>query len=334
MNQEQQTPSRQRDTGLARWLSGIHLRGLVLVLIGILIGTVLSQVYHSRREQHRLQLARQEAAALFARLTTEADGQLNQAERLLDEWQSDLAPQPPPPANSTAAKLILNRTRQKRVEAQMEQANQLIKRLTGLTEQAARNLAASDRQDLFSLPQQQRLAELGNRWEANREALNRLVLEMDYAREQHYQLALQEAETSRRWLSDTAQRAQAQAESAQRAQTETLQQAKQEADHRAEIETLLRVQAEAAQRTQSDVTQYALFQATQQPRLTLAPVAISSVPYPASYPYSCYQPTYYNYNEPLIIGSSYPDRRLGWRPYLHHYYFRPALRAGPYVCYY
>jgi hypothetical protein len=254
MNEEPRAETRKIRAAFSRVKSGLTLGGFVVLAVGILVGFLVSQSFTHFREHSRLSAARQNAEALFNKLTPKAETQLHFLSDRLDEIRKQVA-QGILATNAVAVAADSYDAQQKRMEMELDQVDRVLGQLAAFTDQAAHDFKG--RSDLELLPpgQQQKLAELQARYDTTRTGLMLLASEVSYAKERRLKMALAEAQAAQAVQAEALRQARADAQTAERARAEAMQRLQSEASQRAQADTIQRSQTDSAQRTQNETLQ-------------------------------------------------------------------------------
>jgi hypothetical protein len=279
-----------------------------LLVAGALLGTCGYLLWNHAQEQQRLQQARQRAETLFRDLALPTDLKMRSLARQVEDLEGEVAQ-----ANfaTASAGIQLNRYRvqQKRIQMQIEQLEPALKRLELFAERAPRQFQVRADREILSGTQREQLAGWQAQLEAVREDLDSVASEIDLAKARRVQLAATEAEAS--------QRAQAELEATQRDQAEALE--------RAQAVSLQLALAEASRQAQAEMRPTA-----DDAGMMQRPEGLPAVPIPLRV--FCLRPVVGLARAPLVIGSSYPDRFIGyrnWRRYSSGPVWLPAYFGGP-----
>jgi hypothetical protein len=252
------------------------VKGLALLMIGAAAGVSGSRLWSHHQEQQSERLARQQTEMLWREAVPRVEARLSALGRQIEDLDEDLAQAAVTP---TAAGIELSRfrTQQRRLQMQMDETEAGLRRMTVFLELVPQQFGLRRPVPILSEDQEQILAGLQAGVEKARQDLHTIALEVQAVKERRLQLASLEAEAFRK--------AQAEAEVAQQ------------------------MQAEAWQRAQA-----------LQPVAAIQNEDLRSSWLPASEPdiapISCVQraePLISPYRLPLVIGSSYPNRRASWR---------------------
>ena len=279
--------ARDGESRTAGWI-----KGLVLLLVGILLGVGGWRVWSDIQESQRFRLARQRAERLVREAEPQAEARLASLARQLENLESEVtqAGLAMSPAAIDVARL---RWQQKRLGMQLDEVDRLLRGVTSFVEQAPQKLALGPDREILSGEQQRTLADFVAQFDRCRRDYEMLAPDIELARGRRLQLAAMEAESGRRTQTEDA--------TVQRVQAEALR-VQAEAIERAQAETTQRASLETVRQAQSDLTQLAylriLHPAMEQPAVREVVHVQPLVAYP---------------NPPLVIGSSYPDRYIGYR---------------------
>jgi hypothetical protein len=264
-----------------------------LVLVAVLASGGY-RMWNRHQEKQRLEQARQKAEALFEALVPRAEARLEQGTRQLRELRKSLE------LSSAAERSELieparHRVQQKRLQMQADEVERLLDRLAGSGPGAPPQAGVAAGPQVLARDQTERLAAMFTQLEQFREEIEALRPEMDLAKARRTQLVAAETEASLR--------AQANAEALARAEMESRQLAGSEA--------IPPRQAESGPPTQPETVPWAPWEASPAPHVSFAP---------GGFRYVLAAPVL-RVNRPLIIGSGYPDRFVG---------YRNGPRFGPY----
>ncbi|MBI5387927.1 MAG: hypothetical protein HZA90_24965 [Verrucomicrobia bacterium] len=275
----------------ARW----WIKAIALVVIGMVIGASGYRGWGQWQGQQRLKQARAKAETLFASLVPKAEMQLGLLGKQLEDLETDLGEAS---LAKTSAEIQLGhfRVQHKRAFSQLEQAQQALRRLEAGLRHGNRPSSDGTEAEVLSEDQQERLGDLTTQLEQVRANLNALGTAIEVTKERRQQLAAVEAETSRRAATEP--------EPARRESSEPIQRVSGEAPAQP---SLAAAPMPALQRLPTDLWPVASVPAVQQIQVMAPPQPIVLTPPAISY-----------VNEPLVIGSSYPDRFLGYRDYLRY----------------
>lgn len=288
----------------ARWLARI-----VLLLAGAVVGITGYLSWASWQERQHFQAARQKTEALFRSLSPQTEAKLELLARQIEDLQTDLA-QAQAAASADAIALSQYRAQQKRLQLQAGQVEQSLKKITMFAEQAPQHYGLRAGREILSADEQEKVTGMQAQLDFVRQEMNSVVADMDAAKEHRQRLLSAETEAIRRTQAET--------EAAQRVQTETL---------------LIRAQAEALRAAQSEA------RASLQPSALSVPNYVRAADFVPTAPLVQQvlqvQPAVSYANAPLVIGSSYPDRYLGYRScYRYSYPYSPYspgwFRGHPY----
>jgi hypothetical protein len=273
------------------------IKSLALILAGIVLGIGGWRVLGDIQEGHRFRQARQKAELLLREAQPQTGARLEAIARQLEDLESDVTQASL--ATSPAA-IDVNRLRlqQRRLGLQLAEVERALRNVSGFIEQAPQRLALRPEREVLGSEQQQVLADFEARFDRCRRDYETLGPEIELAKGRRLQLAAMEAESGRR--------AQTEAESVQRAQAEAL-----------------RVQADAIERTRAEAAQQASLETVREAQSDLTQLASLRVLQGAVDPPACrqvVQPLVVYPNPALVIGSSYPDRFLGYRTCGPSYY--------------
>jgi hypothetical protein len=278
------------------------IKGSALLLAGIVLGMGGWRVWGDIQESHRFRLARQKAERLVRESAPQTEARLANLARQLENLESEVT-QASLASRPEAIDVSHLRLQQKRLAMQVGDLDRDLKALTGFIEQAPQRFSLGPDRELLSSEEQQQLADFVTRFDRSRLDLDMLGPEIELAKGRRLQLAAMEAESSRR--------SQTEAESVQRAQAEALR-VQAEAIERAQTESTQRASLEVVRQTQNDLAQFALLRTVtaSEPATPREVVHVHPVVSYAS--------------APLVIGSSYPDRYIGYRnPWAYGYCYGP-----------
>ena len=300
MNQEHQSEASQNRGGPASAPARKWLKGLALLAVGVILGTGGHALWNTGQDHQRITHARQQADALFLSLAPQAELKLGFLAKQIDELDAELT-EAGNAITSVAIPLTHLRAQQKRLQLQADQAQQFFGRLTAFVEQAPDQFHLAADRPVLSATQRQQLDELRNQSERVRQGLEAIASGIDLAKELRLQLAALEAEATRR----------------ARVVTEIFPQ---------------RVQADPFQTAPVGVVQFAQAEGIQ--RLPAQPVQdtwqqpAATVPTVIAEPRAVSVPPAVRYvSAPLVIGSSYPDRFIGYRDWVRYSYYAPYSYA-------
>jgi hypothetical protein len=275
-----------------RWV-----RRLALIPLGLVLGLGACQLWSNSREQQRLHQARQQAETLFAMVAPKVEARLGQAARQAEVLLRDLD-RVVHASRAASIELPRYRVQQKRLEMAAAEVEAGLGRLAAFAEQARQSHRPTTTPDLLTPERRAKLADLTAQRDELRQALALIGPELDLARERRTQLLVRESEQNRRAEAAATALMRAQEEARLRAEAAAAQQAQSEARRRAQEEVLRQAQAEAAR--------LAALETIPAPLKSVAPEIRYVRVLPARPSHS------------LVIGSSYPDRFLGYRNF-HRY---------------
>ncbi len=280
------------------------IKNLALLLLGIVLGVGGWRVWSDVQEGRRFHLAKQKAEQLLRDAAPRADTRLAAITRQLESLESDVT-QAGAAASAAAIDVSRFRLQQKRLSMNLDEVGRLLRNVTSFVEQAPQKLALGPDREVLTAEAQQQLADCLAQFERCRRDYELLGPEIELAKGRRLQLAVTEADSTRR--------AQTEAETVQRVQAEALR-IQAEAMERAQSEATQRSTLETVRQAQNDLVQLAMLRTVQPVADT--PAVPQVIPLPAFVTYA---------NPPLVIGSSYPDRYLGSRGYWGYGY-------GPWGC--
>ena len=288
MNQEHRSepsePTGASTTGPIR----SSLQALALLVVGILIGIGGFRFWTAHQDDQRLKLARQQAEVNFQSVVPEAGVRVDLLAKQLEDLDGELT-EASVAMTSAAVDLSRYRSQQKRLQTQVAQVEQKLRRLPALAGSPDEPFRASAQRELLTAEQQAQLDELLSQWDRVRQGLGAIASQIDLARERRLQLAALEAEVRRR------------------SQTEN-----DLAAQRPQAEGFDRWESASVPRPQPETIQIAL---------QTAPPSVSAAP---PLPTAIYaQPAVVRPSAPLVIGSSYPDRFIGYRDWVRYQHYSP-----------
>ncbi len=305
MNPEAKTPATPGGGASSRrahqWLS----RSL-WVLLGVAVGTAGYRLWDGVQESRRAARAQTRAAALLASIEPRAAARLEQTARQLQDLQSDVT-RAASAARAEQIELARYRVRQKRAELLIEEVEGLLRRVATFGERAPGLYRLSPDRDIMGRDSSDRLAGLQAQAELLRQELAVLGPELEAVRERRAQLAVAETEAARR-ENAVAQAQSHEARESNQGQWEGVRPAPIEDSPKPSTELLQRLLAEAASSPWME--------------------PVRSAPWWPAGPQIRYVPAMpYNPHASLVIGSSYPDRFIGYRDLVRYgpypWFFRP-----------
>jgi len=278
-------------------LGGWFYKGLLLFLAGAVVGVGALQTLARVRDRERVNAARQHAEAIYAQVSPQVEVQLTVSQRLLDALREELA-QVGVGAATSEVPWKAYAMRQRQIEAELDQANQGLNRLSAVTDQRPTGFADEFGSSLLKPEHQEKLSELQAQYENARQSLRAAGAASEWVKERHQQWVLADAGRTPRSTLEASSASVVPALALERSGGER---AATDASQLTSLQAVQRM-AEVAERAQSESLQRAYLDAFQRltPATTPAPVV-------------SYAPTVVYPNPPLIIGQSYPDRYLGYR---------------------
>ena len=260
------------------------IKSLAFLVVGIVLGVTGWRVWNDIQASRRFHLARQTAEQMLHEITPQAEARLAAATHQLEALESDVT-QASLATSAEAIDVSRLRLQQRRLGMQLDEIDRALHTVTSFIEQAPQRLALRPDRELLAADQQQTLADLAAQFDRSRRDYEALGSDIELARGRRLVLAAVDAETSRR--------AQTEAEAVQRVQAEAL---------RVQAEALNRGSAEPTGEAPSDLSQLAYLAGLQ-----------SGTDQPFMRRFVPIQPIIAYPNASLVIGSSYPDRCIGYR---------------------
>jgi colicin import membrane protein len=274
---------------------------LSLALLGLVLGAAGYQAWKQAQARHRLSQAREQAEVLFAAAGPQVEGRLERLARQVEGLQKELG-RAPAANRSESVELTRYRVQLKRLQLEIGGVESALEQLISLRDGAPERFALRPGQEVLDEEQRTQLAAWQGQVEQLWSGLALLAPEVELARERRVQLAAAETEVTLRAETTAEAERQAQAEAARQAQAEAAQ----------------RARAETTRLGQSETTPPS-YPATP-PAAWLEPVfRTRSSPESAGVRYVQAAPI--RFVRPLVIGSTYPDRFIG---------YRNGYRCGPY----
>jgi hypothetical protein len=265
-----------------RWVCGV-----AWVSLGAVLGLGGYHAWTQHEQHRRLTQARGEMGAVFAALAPGVEARLEKSSRRLDDLEKALD-WAPAADRSDLIELPRYRVQQRRLEMQAEEVAGMLRHLAFLGQQARRSFSLGAGDEVLTKADRDRLDELQAQFEELRDGLKRAGRQMDLAGERRTQLVMAENEAGER----------------SRAEADALPQAQEAGLHVAQAETGSQARFEPGPEPRGEPPPQSWAQSWDN---GLAQTPLPVIRYVRAVPL--------RYGGPLIIGSRYPDRFIGYRSY-------------------